>query len=648
MEEEHTPILEKKSKQEMATVQDSEHLIKEQEHNEWQQLTPTGQLKDAILQCHTLLKDPCALAMLVENQPELIQPFLFSLLQDSQKEKKWPEINTAIMSCIASGGMFDSPTNPKDPISYLKMCSEKYKTNFVCGKQWTPDKEMVVSCKDCEKDPTAALCLSCFENGNHKGHNYRLHKSGGGVCDCGDPMAWDPNGFCKHHKGVKEDFNANEVLPEKLIHSTKESVHLLLRVICRITAEAEQNKTPLTKTSPDSLIIFYLLNFFTFLSQIGAPFKNVIAQALNLSPPFFRQNFDSKTRRMRSTSILNCLVGWHSLYPSNIQSLLKGLYFSWLSDYTYKREFLRCFAANYVDFALDEYADQGSSKDSLLELSVQLFTIEPLVLKLAKSGGILPMFNWIDKLLQLSRASDGTLNFRSRGLKDSKYWKYFVDVKYIVGNLTVSHYLVYSSVYWETILKIYSQCQGMMSHKRYVKAHIEKELPFVDSVNLEITLNKWNTHFRKGFQAQGDVAENQEIGGSPTSEIRGVFNLFRTKFCQYWTTLYQAGHLFSPSGCPTCKVRYHYDIASQPVSVHIPLHRLMARFFITAYKTWKLSPHALCSKDDILPAELPQVSFYTLLCEEPLRIRVFLAQIQAGMWVRNGYQMVIVFLLSFF
>ena len=45
-------------------------------------------------------------------------------------------------------------------------------------------------------DPTCAICMPCFKASDHKGHDYTMHESSGGVCDCGDPQAWRAEGFC--------------------------------------------------------------------------------------------------------------------------------------------------------------------------------------------------------------------------------------------------------------------------------------------------------------------------------------------------------------------------------------------------------------------------------------------------------------------
>jgi hypothetical protein len=51
----------------------------------------------------------------------------------------------------------------------------------------------------------AVVCGACFENGNHKGHRYTKINSMGGNCDCGNPDAISPQGFCINHKGVADE-----------------------------------------------------------------------------------------------------------------------------------------------------------------------------------------------------------------------------------------------------------------------------------------------------------------------------------------------------------------------------------------------------------------------------------------------------------
>uniref|UniRef100_A0A7N0VDK5 E3 ubiquitin-protein ligase n=1 Tax=Kalanchoe fedtschenkoi TaxID=63787 RepID=A0A7N0VDK5_KALFE len=70
----------------------------------------------------------------------------------------------------------------------------------VCGTSWGPN-ELAYCCKTCEHDPSCAICVPCFQNGNHEGHDYSIINTGNGCCDCGDVTAWKPEGFFPNIKG---------------------------------------------------------------------------------------------------------------------------------------------------------------------------------------------------------------------------------------------------------------------------------------------------------------------------------------------------------------------------------------------------------------------------------------------------------------
>ena len=70
----------------------------------------------------------------------------------------------------------------------------------VCAKQLERG-DVAWRCLDCEKDPTCIICSSCFEKSDHTGHRVQLKRNVSGLCDCGDPEAWDPDHFCSDHKG---------------------------------------------------------------------------------------------------------------------------------------------------------------------------------------------------------------------------------------------------------------------------------------------------------------------------------------------------------------------------------------------------------------------------------------------------------------
>eukprot|EP00957_Ditylum_brightwellii_P156131 11883950-Ditylum_brightwellii.AAC.1 len=60
--------------------------------------------------------------------------------------------------------------------------------------------DIVWVCRTCQSDETCVLCHACYSHSNHEGHDVAFyHAQAGGCCDCGDPDAWDPAGFCDRH-----------------------------------------------------------------------------------------------------------------------------------------------------------------------------------------------------------------------------------------------------------------------------------------------------------------------------------------------------------------------------------------------------------------------------------------------------------------
>ena len=75
-----------------------------------------------------------------------------------------------------------------------------------------------------------SLCVDCFLNGDHEGHDFNMFRSqAGGACDCGDEFVMKTSGFCCHHQKKNASINkvfppnsllciANEVIPRLLYY----------------------------------------------------------------------------------------------------------------------------------------------------------------------------------------------------------------------------------------------------------------------------------------------------------------------------------------------------------------------------------------------------------------------------------------------
>ena len=73
--------------------------------------------------------------------------------------------------------------NPDAMLHDMELSSEDDRA--VCGTVWGQNG-VAYRCRTCESDPTCVICVPCFQNGNHKDHDYSILETGGGCCDCGD------------------------------------------------------------------------------------------------------------------------------------------------------------------------------------------------------------------------------------------------------------------------------------------------------------------------------------------------------------------------------------------------------------------------------------------------------------------------------
>ena len=92
-------------------------------------------------------------------------------------------------------------TGPMDPEAGFEVLKKRdAQPASVCGKVLKPS-DTGIKCLDCEDDHTCLICRECYEQGNHEGHRVIIQRGCSGMCDCGDPEAWDPKGFCSDHSG---------------------------------------------------------------------------------------------------------------------------------------------------------------------------------------------------------------------------------------------------------------------------------------------------------------------------------------------------------------------------------------------------------------------------------------------------------------
>ncbi|ETK93709.1 hypothetical protein L915_03152, partial [Phytophthora nicotianae] len=166
----------------------------------------------------------------VKHFPELLQFFLRVMMAAHARShslhtvKEQPEVescsytqNTA-ENCISyeqeesSSGSTGISVTFKLPEGFHACLASHYGSvkRLKCEEVWHGD-HMAYRCRTCGLSDSSCMCLACFDPEEHEGHDYRVYRcSSGGCCDCGDPLAWKPEGFCKKHSAQKNKTGHNE------------------------------------------------------------------------------------------------------------------------------------------------------------------------------------------------------------------------------------------------------------------------------------------------------------------------------------------------------------------------------------------------------------------------------------------------------
>ena len=110
-----------------------------------------------------------------------------------------------------------------------------------------------------------------------------------GLCDCGDPEAWDPDHFCSDHKGGYVE--ASEIIG-KIPEKVRSSASSVFKKVCSeikknclmlLTLECSASKLGMSKDELKKSLIELLNITFEFLGQ---RIKEVSAFAHIISPSF--------------------------------------------------------------------------------------------------------------------------------------------------------------------------------------------------------------------------------------------------------------------------------------------------------------------------------------------------------------------------
>ena len=308
-------------------------------------------------------KDPIQKKKNASSEKDLKSPILTERFRESLHLLQW------LM-------FYDEPLNALNKLAKISPGQRG-----VCGSVWGHN-DIAYRCRTCEHDPTCAICVPCFQNGNHKDHDYSVIYTGGGCCDCGDVTAWKREGFCSKHKGAEQI----QPLPEKFAKSVGPALDALLvvwknKLLLAENISQEHHKgigrVGEFKKAPNELT-FVVVEMLTEFCQYCESLLSFISKRVFLSD-----------------GLLDSLVRAERYLNESVTRKLHELLLKLLGEPVFKYEFAKVFLSYYpivVNEAIKECDDSVFRGYPLLStFSVQIFTVPTLTPRLVKEMNLLAL-----------------------------------------------------------------------------------------------------------------------------------------------------------------------------------------------------------------------------------------------------------------
>uniref|UniRef100_A0A8C1LG20 E3 ubiquitin-protein ligase n=1 Tax=Cyprinus carpio TaxID=7962 RepID=A0A8C1LG20_CYPCA len=559
-----------------------------------------------------------------------------------------------------------------------------------CGRVFK-EGETVYSCRDCAIDPTCVLCIECFQKSVHKSHRYKMHASaGGGFCDCGDLEAWKTGPCCSQHdpgtsvtmetvqaqtlfhlllryttdmlvwedtNELSEELKVKEdtyfcVLYNDEHHSYDHVIYTLQRAIACDQNQAQiytalidkegrkavkrgtlrscqQAKDNIRRNSehiiqkPLRVEILHtaIMAHQTFALRLGAWFQKIIGYSVGLREVFCQVALEPAADDNNPCLISRLMLHDAKLYKGARKVVHELIFSSLLMDTEYKRQFAMKFTEHYKQLQEDFISDDHQRNISITALSVQIFTVPTLARQLIDEGSVIKVI--IDTVMDMMREHlDSNQRFHFQGHNPDKFFRVqviFHDLRYIL--------ISKPSVWTETLrekfleglhvfLRFLCCMQGMEEVKRQLGQHVEVE-------------PEWEAGFSLQMQLRHILAMFQDWCSSDERVLLLAFQECHRALMSCTNQPFRS----EPTDSYMCKQILHarpYKVSQEPVSIHLPISRLLAGLYVLLCQTGAIQ---------YLPDFVDTLNF-TELAEQPLRCVVLAAQVCADMWRRNGLSLV--------
>uniref|UniRef100_A0A4W6FB94 E3 ubiquitin-protein ligase n=1 Tax=Lates calcarifer TaxID=8187 RepID=A0A4W6FB94_LATCA len=357
----------------------------------------------------------------------------------------------------------------------------------------------------------------------------------------------------------------------------------------------------------------------TFALRLGAWFQKIISYSVGFRQAFCQVALEPNTDRDHPCLISTLMLHDARMYKGARKIVHELIFCSMLMETEFKRLFAIEFTKHYKQLQKDFINDDHERSISITALSVQIFTVPTLARQLIEEGNVIKVV--VDTVMELLHEHlDETNRFYFQGYNSDKFSRIqviFHDLRYIL----ISKPSIWTEDLrrqflegFKVFLGLLKCMQGMEEVKRQFGQHIAVEPEWEAGFSLQIQLRHILAMFQDWCSSDDEILL---LAFKECHEILMQCN--NQPFHREATDYYM------------CKNILHvrpYKVSQEPVSIHLPISRLLAGLYVL-----------MCRTGAIEHLDNPSYD-YTQLAEYPLRCVVLAAQVSAEMWRRNGLSLV--------
>ncbi|KAK0734934.1 hypothetical protein B0T26DRAFT_635484 [Lasiosphaeria miniovina] len=349
-----------------------------------------------------------------------------------------------------------------------------------------------------------------------------------------------------------------------------------------------------------------------------------------------------------------------------VRNDLRSLYISTVVTIPeFKRVLGLRFAGLYTTLAQLYLIGDREPDHSIINISLQMLTTPSITAEIVERGNFLTSLMAILYTFLTTRqvghpwdvASNAVLAFDSGSVTNRRMYHFFLDLKYLFGSPHVQERLRTEDRYMMQFLDLVKLHQGICPNVRAVGEHVEYETDsWINASLVTREINRLCRQFSESFRnvkEQDSLCVSRAIRLAAKSVIinsigaeRGRFNQSEIKDEVRFKML--DDFEFDTSGRKLEVVKF--VVEEQPISFHHALHYTLSWLIecgkamsiqqlraLLTFSTQELvmKPRAM-GRLTMPRREYNDQDFLMAAFDYPLRVCAWLAQMKAGMWVRNG------------